>query len=515
MPLSIYCLFIYIAVLAVAFILYRRIAEYRSLKHGVEWTVFAIIIATAINLLLFGPHGKVDVPRGRTMVTYWEKWTGNESAQIQEIVKDFNDTVGAEKGIFVHYLSVSSVDQKSLLAIAAGVPPDVIGAWVDQLASFAAQDAILPLDEVANANGITRDYYKKVYWDACSYQGKLYGLCSTPWATALHYNRRIFAENADALRKAGLDPNRAPRTIAELDKYAEVLDEWVVNPTTGKRQLKRAGFLPLEPGWYNAILPYWWGGCTYDAENKRLNLTDPRVVAAYEWVRRYSERLGKDSLTEFRSAFGQFDSPQNPFLSGQLAMLLQGDMMANYIMHLRPEMYRWNLPKDAPTPTADDPLEYRREHCEWAAAPFPSFSEDLKDVTFANFDILMVPKGARHSKEAMEFICFVNTRKEMEKLTNMHSKNSCLREVSPEYIKHHSNPYIDVFEKVTSSPNARSVPSLPILAEVNNEIYNAVDKVYLLQQKPIDALRQAQKRLQPKLERFLALQAKRHPEGSK
>ncbi len=46
---------------------------------------------------------------------------------MRVIVDDFNNTVGAEKGIYVRYVSSSTINQKTLVATAAGVPPDIAG----------------------------------------------------------------------------------------------------------------------------------------------------------------------------------------------------------------------------------------------------------------------------------------------------------------------------------------------------------------------------------------------------
>ena len=44
--------------------------------------MFAILHA----LVLFGPRGEVRVPPGRTVVHYWEKWTGVEQQAIERLV---------------------------------------------------------------------------------------------------------------------------------------------------------------------------------------------------------------------------------------------------------------------------------------------------------------------------------------------------------------------------------------------------------------------------------------------
>jgi len=109
----------------------------------------------AAVILLFGPRAGSDLPPGRVVIQYWEKWNGPEADVMRDIVKDFNRTIGREKGIFVEYLSISRIDQKTLVSTAAGVPPDIAGLWDTQLAQFAAMDALEPLDDLAAEFGIT------------------------------------------------------------------------------------------------------------------------------------------------------------------------------------------------------------------------------------------------------------------------------------------------------------------------------------------------------------------------
>src|SRR5437867_3204132 len=110
-------------------------------------SIVILLLLTASLILLFGPHSGVHLPHAVTVVTYWEKWTGNEGAQMQQIVQDFNNTVGKDKGIYVRYLSIAAVNNKTLAATAAGVPPDIAGLWDGNTVQFAAADALEPLDE--------------------------------------------------------------------------------------------------------------------------------------------------------------------------------------------------------------------------------------------------------------------------------------------------------------------------------------------------------------------------------
>lgn len=454
-------------------------------------------------LLIFGPRPQVDTRReGVVFIDYWEKWGGLEGSQMQQIVDEFNDTVGREKGIAVRYLSVSTVNQKTLVAISAGVPPDVAGMWADNIPQFAALGALEPLDDFASEYGITEDYYKPVYWEGCRFEDRLYALVSTPWVLALHWNKEAFEQSADRLRSAGLDPVRPPRTLDELDRYAAALDR-----VDDSGWVERIGYLPMHPGWWNAHLPIWFGGELYDEPTRTLQLNSPEVIHAFEWLRSYSEKLGVKSMTEFRSGLARTASSVDPFVVGTICMELQGPWRARFFEDKAPRLNQWKMSTEAARAL---PRERRRENYAWGATPFPS-ADGRNLVSFAGYDVLVIPRGARHKAEAFEFIAFVNRKDISEKLSSMHSKVSALRHPSEQFLENHPNPYIDVFEALASSPNVRTVPRIPIWQEVSQEMDFVGQKVFLLQQTPKEALDQAQERMQRKLDDFFELDAKRRP----
>ena len=471
----------------------------------VKRVFISLLLLGMVAVLTFGPRNMApSLQDHRVVVQYWEKWTGLEADQMQQIVDMFNQTVGREKGIYVQYLSMSNISQKTLVATAAGVPPDVAGLWDAQVCQFAALDALEPLDEMATAYGITAAYYKPVYWKACRFQGRLYALISTPAAVALHYNKQIFLDHAPALRAAGLDPDRPPRTLQELDRYAQAMD--VLETSGGKTRLIAAGYLPMEPGWYIGQTGLWFGVTPFDPVAGKLQLNHPRMVEALSWIQSYSQRLGQDTMGEFRSGLGQFNSTQNPFLTGMVAMVQQGPWMANYIESLKPSMNRWKYGKDVENTL---PHEQRKENYQWGVAPFPSAVPGLEDVTFCGFDTLVIPRGSQHKKEAFEFIAFVNRQDVMEKLNSLHCKNSPLAKVSREFIENHPNPYIDVFERLAASPNAYPLPEVGVWPQIADELNAAIQRVYLQRATPQEALDYAQKRAQGFLDHFNRMQALR------
>ena len=443
------------------------------------------MLVGVICILILGPRPEPTLPPARqadTVIHYWEKWLGKESEAMQQIVDDFNNTVGKEKHIYVEMMSMSDIDQKTLVATAGGVPPDVAGLWDPMVVQFGSLKALLPLEDLAQAHGITQDYYKPVYWNGCHFNGHLYGLVSTPAAVALIYNKRIFHENADKLRAAGLDPDRAPQTIDELDRYSDVLTEFATD-AQGRRHVRRAGYMPMPPefDWYVTSMPLWFGIEEWNSATRQFNLNDPRVLQAFDWLGSFPRKYGKDAVSEFSTSQGGFDSPQNSFMLGTLAMEMQGPWMANFIHIHKPSM----------------------DH-DWAAAPFPSAVPGLKDVSYCPFDTLMIPRGCQHVNEAFEFIAFVNRQDEMEKLCMLHCKNSPLSKVSANFLQHHPNPYISVFEELAASPNAHMTMQCPVAQEAGAELTAIVQGVLAMEIDPKAALKQAQIRLQARYQEFEA-----------
>jgi ABC-type glycerol-3-phosphate transport system substrate-binding protein len=408
--------------------------------------------------------------RGPVQIRYWDKWTEFEAEAMRKVVDRFNRS---QERIHVDLLSISGVDEKLLLATAGGVPPDVVGLWSYNLSSFADEGALLPLDDYIKRAHITRRDYIPAYWDLCHYRGHMYALPTTPGSHALHWNKRLF-------REAGLDPERPPRTIQELDSYAQRLTK---RDRSGR--VLQAGFMPSEPGWWNWSWGYYFGGALWDGKS-RITTDCPENIRAYQWARSYSKKYGVGSLALFRSGFGDFSSPQNAFMSGKVAMEIQGVWMGNYIHNYAPGM-------------------------KWGAAPFPYPADrpELAQVACVETDTISIPAGAKHPKEAFEFIRFVQSQPAMELLCLGQRKHTPLARVSKEFLAKHPNPYIEVFFEVAKRPRPFSVPKTPIGMEYINEMGAAFDEIWLGRRSAADALARVRRRMQGKLDRHLEALARR------
>lgn len=423
------------------------------------------VLAVAVLLTFYESEQltKAPPPDGKIHVTYWEKWTGFEFDAIKNVVDYYNKS---QDKIQVDLLSVSGIENKTLMAVSGGIPPDLVGLYGPNVTQYADDHAVIPLDDMCRQAGIKRDDYIRAYWDIGVVRGHVYALPSTPATTALHYNRTMF-------REAGLDPDKPPKDIQELNDMADKLTKKDSNG-----HMVRTGFLTTEPGWWNWAWGPFFGGKLWDG-NGKITINSPENVAAYTWVQRFSKKWGADSLSGFQAGFNNmFSSPQNPFMTGQTAMEIQGVWMYNFINKFNPKL-------------------------DWAAAPFPTANKDLPDPTVIDLDVLCIPTGAKHAKEAFEFLTFLESQKGLEMLCLGQKKITPLKAVSPGFIEHHPNPFIKLFIKMAYSKGAVSTPKLGIWAQYGDEINNAFSEITLMTKTPQQALDDVAHRMQPMLDKYL------------
>ncbi|GAB4183418.1 MAG: hypothetical protein Fur0032_24380 [Terrimicrobiaceae bacterium] len=193
----------------------------------------------------------------------------------------------------------------------------------------------------------------------------------------------------------------------------------------------------------------------------------------------YPDRFGAANLVAMRDGFGTFASPQNAFFSGRVAMILQGVWIHNFIKNYAPADF------------------------EWGVAAFPGMKPG-EQISIINTDLLVIPRGAKHPREAFEFMAYVNSQQVMEKLCLGQKKFSPLRRCSPEFFVRHPNPQIRKFLELATGPGARPPPQVPIWNELSAGMKNAVSKIWSGSSDAASALQDVQTRQQKALDRRTA-----------
>lgn len=380
----------------------------------------------------------------RLHISYWEKWGSFERDACQAMVDAFNNS---QDDIFVHYVNASQVDRKAMLAIIGHDPPDVVGLWANNVAPFAADGALLQLDDLMASTGLDKERYIPNYLKLGMYNDRVYALPTTPSSVGLYYNKDHFREQADALRSAGLDPNRGPITTDELDRYAEVLNVF------GKdgRPL-RMGFLPTEPGWFNWTWGYYFGGKIFDEKHELMTTDDPRNIEALLWTKGYAERYGRENLLQFRSGFGNFDSPQNAFIDGRVSMEIQGVWFSNFIRRHRP-------------------------HMEFGVVPVPLAPGVPGPVSVVECDVIAIPRGCKHVEAAWRFVDFAQ-RDGLAIICRLQGKHTPIKNPPPNFREGHPNLEVGIFEQFAASPYTFIQPRIRVWNEYSHELDKAFEHIW-------------------------------------
>jgi len=392
----------------------------------------------------------------RETVIYWEKWTGAEGQEMQKVVNAFNKS---QDKIFVKYLSISGVDSKTMLATSGGNPPDIAGIWLDQVCQFSDAGALTDLTDMANEAGLDEKYYIKSYYDSLNYHGRLWAFPSTPASIALHVR-------TDLVPPQYASPETFPKTIEDFDNLM-----FSISKKDKDGNIKMAGFMPSNPGWWNFAWGMFFGGKLMDGD--KLTLNSPENIRAFEWVAKYSKNLGSTAAQSFQSGFGNFASPQDPFMTGKVATELNGVWKAQYI-----NVYKAGV--------------------KWFAVPFPYPKDhpELAGHSDMSQDVLTIPRGSKHVKAAFEFLKYVQSQPVMEALCIGHGKNSPLQNVSEHFFKVHPNPYIRLFDEMARSPKAFAPPKVGIWPQLSNEMTVAFQEVDGGLKSPKQALDDAQARVE-------------------
>jgi ABC-type glycerol-3-phosphate transport system substrate-binding protein len=415
--------------------------------------LFALLILNAL-LGVAGCRGSAEAG-GRTVIEVWSGWTGHEGQVFQSLVDRFNKE---HPTLYAHNLGGVQDDTKTIRAITAGVPPDAFFLWTPgYIGPLAANDALQPLDSRLASAGLRERDFVPVSLQLCRFQGRLYGLPVLIDGSALFWNRPMF-------REAGLDPDRPPRTPAELVEYSRRLTR-----RDAAGHLTRLGMDPPEP-W-----PFLFaaGAPLVDASGHATADT-PATRRALSWYRDLINAMGGASaVNSFVAGFGEAQSGNHPFLMGETAMMVNGEWMPYWIERWAPQL-------------------------DYGIAPFPITDPHAPRTCSVGGNIVCIPRECRHPEAAWIFVSWLQTRGAQLEFArgiyNLPNRRDMLDEPSLTRGSRAARGYA-VLLGLSASPGARAFPNMPITNFYQTELTNARDFVAHGDKTPEQALQDLQRRL--------------------
>lgn len=399
--------------------------------------------------------------RERIKLTVWGSLSVEQSAQLRAQVSEFERR---HPGVKVSLLSMGAGNmnpQKLMTAIVGKVPPDVVNQDRFTIGDWASRGAFMDLTpfirrDRSKPDGVRPEEYYKPCWNEAVYKGGVYAIPNSTDARFLFYNKTLF-------RKAGLDPNKPPRTWDELREYTRRL---TVRDNTGR--IVQIGFIPdFGNSWF--YLYSWQNeGEFMDPTGRICTLNNPRSVTSLEYCKKlYEDAGGAPVVTRFRSGFQ--GEAMDPFLTGSVAMKVDCDMAANLIARFNPGMDFGVAPAPVPTerfqrgvlnvefgqggwPSGIDQKSYSVRKSRSVSGSV--FSGKPAYITWSGGFSWAIPVGSRHTRLAWEYIKWMNSP-ESNVIGAIAQRKYNLSRGSP------YTPAIHANMKVNESVFARCAPEIP------------------------------------------------------
>lgn len=458
-------------------------------KTYLGWGILTLVLAGVYLLLrpskAGSPEEEAALAQGRTIITYWDRHSGHEHEARRTLIDEFNQS---QDEVYVRALPIgyNALMEKLLTSIAGGSPPDVCALDSTMLAQLAAQGCFDPVDDlIASDPGLATDKFFPHALNTVSIDGHIYGIPTTQDTYALLWNK-------DAFRKAGLDPDRPPQTLRELEEYAAKL---TIRDDSGFKQI---GFLPWQPWDHSMKLGRVFGGRWYDPQTDRIVCADdPRILESFRWQQTWALDPGSDAnppyamdptrVQTFSKNFGAYMSANNPFYTGKLAMIIEGEWQCTFIPRYAPNL-------------------------DWGVAPLPA-PEGAEPIAWSPATIAdCVPRGCRNREAAYAFLRWFHSPRPDGKPSPASDYNYAIHNLpvrpaealEPRFV---GDPKFKVFVDLLMNRKVVGGPVMPVAQFLSDEVERQRERVTMREASPEKALRELQDAINAELVRtreFLA-----------
>jgi multiple sugar transport system substrate-binding protein len=359
-----------------------------------------------------------------------------------------------------------SVQQKLFTAVAGGNPPDIAQIVPMQTPQWAELGVMRDLTADFQAAGLKQEDFFAPAWESMSYNDKIW---TVQWNADPNFP---FFWNKNLFEASGLDPEKPPTTIEEVDEYSRQILKKSGSTVT------KVGAVPWDVyGKANSMFTWGWafGGEFYDRDRDMVTPDDERIVDALQWMVNYAKNVGGAD----RLAHSPPGLQLHWFSTGNVGMA-----------PLVPPNYR-----DIRTNVKD--LEIGTGLIPYQP---PGASEPGAGAWFGGWS-LFVPTGARQPEAAFEFIRWVSATAEGTKVQwdnigvpSGWNKTPVLDEIKNDETM---SPFYDV---LVSAKHTR--PSMGVSDFYFQKIDEQVDKAIYGLVTPIEALRKVKADTMTELVRF-------------
>jgi len=316
---------------------------------------------------------------------------------------------------------------KAMTAMKGGQPPQLSVLFSTDLFTLMDEQAIVPIDELAGADG--KEWLNSFY-PAFMENGQVGG---KTWSVPFQRSTIVLYYNKDAFKEAGI--TRPPRTLSEFDADAVKLTK------PDGDSFSQLGFMPNFHGYESTTthLVAQWSPTYFDADGKSTVDSDPAFPAMFTWQKHLVDTLGGyDKLEKHRSTFGDELGSKNPFMTGQVAMAIDGEWRAGMV--------------------DDAGVQF-----DYGVAPFPvpDGQVDTYGKGYLSGTIIGIASTSKKQNAAWELVKYLTTDTRAvvsfaNAIHNIPSTNKALESSDLD-----RSQAVDAFIKIAQNPNSTTTPASP------------------------------------------------------
>jgi sn-glycerol 3-phosphate transport system substrate-binding protein len=265
---------------------------------------YLLVTATAVAMTCSGSVAA----SAQTEIQWWHAMGGQLGEALNALAEGFNKSQREYRVAPVYKGTYTETMTGAIAAFRAKQQPHIVQVFeVGTATMMAAKGAIYPVHQLMADAGETFDpgaYLPAVYGYYSTRDGKLLSMPFNSSTPVLYYNK-------DAFRKAGLDPEKPPKTWPEMEQYSkQLLAAGYACGFTSQWQT----WIQIENfgAWHN--IPFATGANGFAGTDIKLVINDPLRV-------RHVENLAKWQKEKSFVYAGREGKPNPKFATGECPMI--------------------------------------------------------------------------------------------------------------------------------------------------------------------------------------------------
>lgn len=230
--------------------------------------------------------GKEAAPNRKVVIELYSVFSGAVQTGWIELARRY-EQAQPDIGVKITYAPSGGGgggdNPKLFTSVAGNAAPDVAHITPFSTPQWVELGVMTDLTPYFQRDGLTADDFWPAAWHDMNYNGRVWQLL---WDADPNFP---FFWNKDVFEKAGLDPNKPPQTIDEVNEYSQKINQ------NTKGNFTRMGIIPWDTyGFSNSMFTWGWafGGEFYDESKQEVTPDNDYVVKALEWMVQYAKSVG-------------------------------------------------------------------------------------------------------------------------------------------------------------------------------------------------------------------------------